>query len=108
LRRDDADRSTAAKQQQRLTTLDVQLPEDTGGRLGRTRQRGGIDPRNGVWLAGPDRRRRVLGVASQAEKQSRDAVTDGRTGDTGADSVDGARGLEAEDGVGGQRDGILR
>jgi hypothetical protein len=48
LRRDDADRPAAAEQQQRLTALDVQLPQHTDDRLGRARQRGGIDPRDGV------------------------------------------------------------
>ena len=37
--RDDADGSAAAEQQ-RLPALDVQLPEDTGGRLGRAGQHG--------------------------------------------------------------------
>src|SRR5712692_1102030 len=106
LRRDDADGSAAADQQQRLTALDVQLPEDTDGRLGRAGQRGGIDPRDGVWLAGPDRRHRVLGVPAQAQQQGRDAVAEGRAGDTGPDRVDGACRLEAEHGVRGQRDGL--
>jgi hypothetical protein len=81
LRRDDADRSAAADQQQRLTALDAQLPEDTGGRLGRAGQRGSIDPRHRVRLAGPDRRHRVLGVTAQAEQQRRDGVAGGRAGD---------------------------
>ena len=107
LRRDDADGSAATEQQQRLTALDVQLPEDTDGRLGRAGQRGGIDPRNGVWLAGPDRRHRVLGVTAQAEQQGRYAVADGRAGYTGPDRVDGACCLEAEHGVRGQREDLL-
>ena len=107
LRRDDADGSAAAEQQQRLTALDVQLPENTDGRLGRAGQRGGIDPRDGVWLAGPDRRQRVLGVPAQADQQGRDAVADGRTGDTRPNRVDGACCLEAEHGVRGQREDLL-
>src|SRR5260221_13341745 len=82
------------------------MPEDTDGRLGRAGQRGGIDPRDGVWLAGPDRRRRVLGVPAQAHQQGRDAVPEGRAGDTGPNRVDGACRLEAEHGVRGQRDGL--
>src|SRR5207244_4165025 len=101
LRRDDADGSAAAEQQQRLTALDVQLSENTDGRLGRAGQRGGIDPRNGVWLAGPDRRQRVLGVPAQAQQQGRDAVADGRAGYPGPDRGDGACCLEAEHSVRG-------
>src|SRR5262249_14406637 len=62
------------------------------------------DPRNGVWLAGPDRRHRELGVTAQAEQQGRDAVADGRAGYTGSNRGDGACCLEAEHGVRGQRD----
>jgi hypothetical protein len=106
LRRNDADRSAAAEQQQRLTARDVQLPQHTDGRLGRAGQRGGIDPRNGVWLAGPDRRHRVLGVTAQAEQQGRDIVAGERAGDAGPDRVDSAGCLEAEHGVRGQREGL--
>src|SRR5438105_1499381 len=83
VRADDPARSAAAEQQKRLTAPDVQLPEDPDGRLGRAGQRGGIDPRDGVWLAGPDRRQHVLGVPAQAEQQGSDAVADGRADDTG-------------------------
>ena len=86
--------------------VNVQLPEDARGRLGRAGQRGRIGPRDGLRLAGPDRRHRVLGLPAQAEPQGRDAVTDGRAGDPGPDRVDGARGLEAEHGVRGQRNAL--
>src|SRR5712671_6672617 len=81
-------------------------PPHTDGRLGRAGQRGGIDPRHGVWLAGPDRRHRVLGVTAQAEQQGRHAIAGGRAGDPGPDRVDGAGCLEAEHGVTGQREGL--
>src|SRR5450755_1512162 len=51
---------------------------------------------------------RVLGVPAQAQQQGRDAVAEGRAGDTGPDRVDGACRLEAEHGVRGQRDGLER
>src|SRR6266849_6350030 len=45
-------------------------------------------------------------TAASADQQGRDAVTEGRAGDTGPDRVDGACRLEAEHGVRGQRDGL--
>jgi hypothetical protein len=99
---DDADRAAAADQQQRLAAGEVQLPEHAGGGLGRAGQRGGIEPRDRVGLAGPDRRHRVLGVTAQAEQQGRDAVARAGAGDAGPGRVDGAGGLEAEHGARGR------
>jgi hypothetical protein len=76
----------------------------SGRGLGRAGQRGGIEPRHRLRLAGPDRRHRVLGVPAQAEQQGRDGIAGGRAGHAGSDRVDRASRLEAEHGIRGQRD----
>jgi hypothetical protein len=87
-----ADGSAAAEQQRVYAQRSAAAGFD--GRLGRAGQRGGIDPRR-FWLAGPDRRHRVLSVTAQANSKGRNGVASGVPVTPGP-HVDGARRLEAE------------
>jgi len=94
--------SAAAEQQQRLTALDVQLPENTDG-----------PPSAELGSAAASIHETVSGLRVQIDataysaypprpnSRARDAVADGRAGYPGPNRVDGACCLEAEHGVRG-------
>src|SRR6266478_4637388 len=92
---DAAHDASAAVDQQHLAALHGQRVEHAGGGLAGDRQRGGQLPREALGLLGHDRGHRQLGVGA-ALGQAEDLVAGGELGHAGADLVDHAGELDAE------------